>query len=385
MNGPVIGILAGEASGDNLGAGLMRELRVLYPTCTFIGIGGPLMMAHGLESLVPMERLSMNGFVDPLKRLPELIGILWKLIRCYREKRPVVFVGVDFNVFNLLLEGMLSRRGIETVHYVSPSVYAWRRGRVKRVAGAARMLLTLFPFEPDFYSGLPIEAVYVGHPLADEITPEAGSGEARLVARRELRLPDERLCIALLPGSRMSEVKYLADIFLTAADLINARVGDVGFVIPCLRKNIANWLIDALGSHRSLDVVRYDGNARLALTACDAAIVKSGTGTLEAMLLRRPMVVSYKLGYLTYRIVRRMIRTPFVALPNILAGRMLVPELLQDDATPEALADSLLSSLSELDKTSREPETLAEFARLHELLRQGADKKAAQAVARLVT
>ena len=385
MNGPVIGILAGEASGDNLGAGLMRELRVLYPTCTFIGIGGPRMMAHGLESLVPMERLSMNGFVEPLKRLPELIGILHKLIKCYQAKRPVVFVGVDFNVFNLLLEGMLSRRGVATVHYVSPSVYAWRRGRVKRVAGAARMLLTLYPFEADFYADVPIETVYVGHPLADEITPEAGSGEARLAARRELRLPDERLCIALLPGSRMSEVKYLADIFLTAADLIHARVGDVGFVIPCLRKNIANWLNDALGSHQSLDVVRYDGNARLALTACDAAIVKSGTGTLEAMLLRRPMVVSYKLGGLTYRIVRRMIRTPFVALPNILAGRMLVPELLQNDATPEALADSLLSSLSELDKTSREPETLVEFARLHELLRQGADKKAAQAVARLVT
>ena len=170
---------------------------------------------------------------------------------------------------------------------------------------------------------------------------------------------------------------------MAAADLIKARVGEVGFVIPCLRPNIASWLKSAINRHRSLDVVQYNGNARLALIACDAAIVKSGTGTLEAMLLRRPMVVTYKLGELTYRIVRRMVRSPFVGLPNILAGRMLVPELLQDDATPEALADNLLSSLSELDKTSREPETLAEFARLHELLRQGADKKAAQAVARL--
>ena len=383
MNGPIIGILAGEASGDNLGAGLMRELKTLYPTCTFVGIGGPRMMAQGLTSLVPMERLSVNGFVDPIKRLPELIGILHKLIKRYQAKRPVVFIGVDFNVFNLLLERMLSRRGITTVHYVSPSVYAWRRGRVNRVASAARMLLTLYPFEPKFYSDLPIEAVYVGHPLADEITYDTGSDKARIVARRELGLPDERLCIALLPGSRMSEVKYMAEAFLAAADLIKARVGEVGFVIPCLRPNIASWLKSAINRHHSLDVVQYDGNARLALIACDAAIVKSGTGTLEAMLLRRPMVVTYKLGELTYRIVRRMVRSPFVGLPNILAGRMLVPELLQDDATPEALADNLLSSLSELDKTSREQETLAEFARLHELLRQGADKKAAQAVARL--
>ncbi len=383
MNGPIIGILAGEASGDNLGAGLMRELKTLYPTCTFVGIGGPRMMAQGLTSLVPMERLSVNGFVDPIKRLPELIGILHKLIKCYQAKRPVVFIGVDFNVFNLLLERMLSRRGITTVHYVSPSVYAWRRGRVNRVASAARMLLTLYPFEPKFYSNLPIEAVYVGHPLADEITYDTGSDEARTAARRELGLPDERLCIALLPGSRMSEVKYMAEAFLAAADLIKARVGEVGFVIPCLRPNIASWLKSAINRHHSLDVVQYDGNARLALIACDAAIVKSGTGTLEAMLLRRPMVVTYKLGELTYRIIRRMVRSPFVGLPNILAGRMLVPELLQDDATPEALADNLLSSLSELDKTSREPETLAEFARLHDLLRQGADKKAAQAVARL--
>ncbi len=383
MNGPTIGILAGEASGDNLGAGLMRELKTLYPTCTFVGIGGPRMMAQGLSSLVPMDRLSVNGFVDPIKRLPEFVGILHKLIKYYRANRPVVFIGVDFNVFNLLLERMLSRRGITTVHYVSPSVYAWRRGRVNRVASAARMLLTLYPFEPKFYSHLPIEAVYVGHPLADEITHDTGSDEARMVARRELGLPDERLCIALLPGSRMSEVKYMAEAFLTAADLIKVRVGEVGFVIPCLRPDIASWLKSAINRHHSLDVVQYDGNARLALIACDAAIVKSGTGTLEAMLLRRPMVVSYKLGELTYRIVRRMVRSPFVALPNILAGRMLVPELLQDDATPQALADNLLSSLSALDKTSREPETLAEFARLHELLRQGADKKAAQAVARL--
>ncbi|MCZ6639965.1 MAG: lipid-A-disaccharide synthase [Gammaproteobacteria bacterium] len=381
---PIIGILAGEASGDILGAGLMRELKTLHPTCTFVGIGGPRMMALGLESLVPMERLSMNLFVDPVRRLPELIRILMKLIRCYRAKRPAVFIGVDFNVFNLFLEGLLKRRGITTVHYVSPSVYAWRRGRVKRVARAADMLLTLYPFEPEFYAGLPIDTVYVGHPLADEIGYDDGSDDARMAARRELGLPEERLCIALLPGSRMSEVSYMADTFLSAADLIKARIGEVGFVVPCLRGNIATWLKDALERHRSLDVVQYDGNARLALVACDAAIVKSGTGTLEAMLLRRPMVVSYKLGEFTFQILRRIVRTPFVALPNILTGRMLVPELLQNDATPEALADNLLSSLSVLDKASQEPETLLEFARLHELLRQGADKKAAQAVARLL-
>jgi lipid-A-disaccharide synthase len=375
--GPIVGILAGEASGDNLGRGLMNELRRRHPGVRFVGIGGPGMEAEGLEPLVSMERLSVNGFVDPLRRRPELLGILRSLLDAYRQTPPDVFVGVDFNVFNLLLETRLRRRGVPTVHYVSPSVYAWRRGRIRRIARAADMLLTLYPFEPDLYARTPVRAVYVGHPLADAIDLDAGGARGRSAARDALALPAEARVIALLPGSRMSEVRLMGPIFLGAAERLLLEAPGTRFVVPCVRPAIRTWLEQARKDHPDLPLTAYDGNARLGLTACDAALVKSGTSTLEAMLLRRPMVVSYRLGAVTYQVVRRLLRTPYVALPNILAGRPLVPELLQDQATSEALARQVLT---ELDKARNDPEYLAEFERLHRLLRCGANARAAEAV-----
>jgi lipid-A-disaccharide synthase len=271
----------------------------------------------------------------------------------------------------------MKRRGVPTVHYVSPSVYAWRRGRIRRIARAADMLLTLYPFEPALYDGTSVRAVYVGHPLADAIGPEAGSAAGRRNARAELELPQQALVVALLPGSRMSEVRMLGDVFLEAAGLIAAQRPGVRFVVPCVRPAIGAWLEAARCRHPELALRAYQGNARLALTACDGALVKSGTSTLEAMLLRRPMVVSYRLGPLTYQVVRRMLRTPFVALPNILAGRELVPELLQDEATAPALARRMLA---ELDKAHGDPEYFTEFERLHRVLRRHADARAAEAV-----
>lgn len=376
-----IGILAGEASGDNLGRGLMAELERRHPDVRFVGIGGPGMTAQGLESLVPMDRLAMNGFVEPLRRLPELLGILRTLLRRFDALRPDAFVGVDFNVFNLILERRLKRRGIPTAHYVSPSVYAWRRGRVRRIARAADMLLTLYPFEPALYADSPVQAVYVGHPLADAIGPEAGSPAARRQARGALGLPEAATVVAVLPGSRLSEVRLLGDLFLEAAALMAVRRPGIRFVIPCVRPAIAEWLEQARAARPGLALSGYAGDARQALTACDAALVKSGTSTLEAMLLRRPMVVSYRLGRLTYQLVRRLLRTPYVALPNILAGRELVPELLQDAATPAALAARLLD---ELDKAHEDPEYLREFERLHRQLRCHADARAADAVTALI-
>lgn len=373
-----VAIVAGEASGDNLGSGLMAELKRRCPEVRFIGIGGPNMEAEGLDSLVPLDALAVNGFIDPIRRLPALIRILRLLLKRIREERPAVLVGVDFNVFNLLLERRVRRSGIATVHYVSPSVYAWRRGRIRRIARAADMLLTLYPFEPALYADTPVRAVYVGHPLADAIAPDAGSAAARRSARETLGLPDDALVVALLPGSRMSEVRLMGGTFLEAARRLARKRTGAHFVVPCLRPAIAAWLEEARLAYPDLMLSAYEGNARQALTACDAALVKSGTSTLEAMLLRRPMVVSYRLGRVTYGIVRRMLRTPFVALPNILAGRRLVPELLQDAATPAALADALLA---ELDKARAEPEYLAEFERLHRLLRRHADARAAEAVA----
>jgi lipid-A-disaccharide synthase len=377
--GPLtVAIVAGEASGDSLGAGLMAELRARYPRIRFVGIGGPGMEAQGLDSLVPMDRLSVNGFAEPIRRLPEFIGILRRLLRLFAAERPDVLVGVDFNVFNLILERRARRLGIATVHYVSPSVYAWRRGRVRRVARAADMLLALYPFEPDLYAGSPVRAVFVGHPLADAIGLQDGTEAARVAARSALGLSTTGLVVALLPGSRMSEIRMLGDTFLAAADRLSGRWPGVQFVVPCLRPAISDWLEQVRPSYPTLALHGYQGNARQALAACDVALVKSGTSTLEAMLLRRPMVVSYRLGPLTYRIVRRMLRTPFVALPNILAGRALVPELLQDAATPQALADALVL---ELDKARAEPEYLAQFERLHQKLRRHADARAAEAVA----
>jgi len=373
----IIGILAGEPSGDRLGAGLMRAMRARQEDVHFVGIGGPLMLAEGLECLVPMERLSVNGFVEPVKRLPDLVRILRLLLNRYRTDRPAAFIGVDFNVFNFLLERLLKRRGLATAHYVSPSVYAWRRGRVRRIARSTDLLLTLYPFEPAFYADSTVQAVFVGHPLADEIDPEMSGETAQQAARAQLALTGEAPVVAVLPGSRSSEVKLMAPGFLSACEKIAATLGPVRFVVPCLRPVIREAMEALLDSHPDLSVTLYDGNARLALTACDAALVKSGTSTLEAMLLHRPMVVSYRLGELTYRLVSRLLRTPYVALPNILAGEALVPELLQHEATPDALAENLLA---ELYRAERDDEYLSRFEALHASLRQGANERAADAV-----
>jgi lipid-A-disaccharide synthase len=357
---------------------MMAALRQRYPDCAFAGVGGEAMAAQGLNVLVDIDRLAINGFVEPLRRLPDLIAILRSLRDTFAGQPPDVFVGVDFNVFNLMLEARLKRLGIPTVHYVSPSVYAWRRGRVRRVARSADMLLALFPFEPAFYRGLRLQVVYVGHPLADEIALDAGSEAARRKACEDLHVPADQECVALLPGSRLSEVRLMAPVFFAAAREIARVRPAVTFVVPCVRPEIAAWLEQHADEYAGLSVLIHSGNARQALTACHAALVKSGTSTLEAMLLRRPMVVSYKLGELSYQVIRRMVRSPYIALPNILADAPLVPELIQHAARPQELANKIVGLL---DKGQGDAEYLAEFAALHVQLRQGADERAASAVA----
>lgn len=373
----LIGILAGEPSGDRLGAGLMRAMRARAPEVRFVGIGGPLMLAEGLEALVPMERLTVNGFMEPVKRLPDLVRILRLLLDRFSSEPPATFIGVDFNVFNFLLERLLKRRGIRTAHYVSPSVYAWRRGRVRGIARSTDLLLTLYPFEPAFYAESGVQAVFVGHPLADEIGPEMSNPAHQRTARDQLGLGIDNPVVAVLPGSRSSEVKLMAPGFLAACRLLQNALPGVQFVVPCLRPVIRQAMEQQLEAHPNLAVTLYDGNARRPLTACDAALVKSGTSTLEAMLLHRPMVVSYRLGELTYQVVSRLLRTPYVALPNILAGKALVPELLQHEATAEALAEKLIA---ELYRAERDDEYLTQFEQLHAALRQGANERAAAAV-----
>lgn len=377
----------------------MRALQRRYPGARFLGVGGPAMVAAGLESLAPFEALSVNGFRDPLLRLPDLLKLLLRLDAAFAGTPVCAFIGIDFNVFNLLLERRLRKRGFATVHYVSPSVYAWRRGRVRSIARAARLLLTLYPFEPAFYRSSPIETAYVGHPLADQIPlPAAAGSEPRRRARQALGIDPAMRCLALLPGSRGSELTYHLPVFLGAAQLVSAQLaastpapvgGPVTWIIPCPRPSLRGQIEAAIDlaerEHRSrqgpgvlpLSVRIDDGTAQRALQAAEAALIKSGTSTLEALLLRCPMVVSYRLGAITHAVVKRLVHARYFALPNILAGRELVPELIQDAATPESLAAALLQ---ELARATADPNYFATFDELHTLLRRDANEQAARAV-----
>ena len=373
-----IALLAGEPSGDLLGAGLMRALRERAPDVVFRGIGGEAMEREGLEPLGSMDRFAINGFVEPIRRFGELLGILQRLERAFAADPPIAFVGIDFNVFNLLLARRLKRRGIRTLQYVSPSVYAWRRGRIRRIGRAVDAVMTLYPFEPDLYRTRGVRAVFVGHPMADEIAPVADTGPARAA----LGLPHEATVVVLMPGSRRSEVELMATLMLDAATLLVEELARPVFVVPCVNPMLRAAMEERLKTRSlKLDVRLIDGHARDALAAADGAIVKSGTGTLEAMLLRRPMVVTYRLPTVSYHLVKSLKRSEFVALPNILAGRLLVPELLQDAARPESLARALLD---EMRRAKAEPGYFDEFARLHAALRCGASEQAAQVVLDLV-
>lgn len=377
-----VGIVAGETSGDILGARLMRAIRGRVDGVEFTGVGGEQMLAEGLQSRAALSRLAVNGFVDPLKRLPDLLRLLKDLVRHFSQSGVDVVVGVDFNVFNLLQERLAKRRGIPTAHYVSPSVYAWRRGRVKRIGRAADVVMALFPFEPALYRDHGVRAVFVGHPLADDIGPEAGGDAARAAARERLQIDEDAVVIALLPGSRRSEVETLGEVFLSAASRLHSELGECVFVVPCPDTGIHDMLSGMVaGRTAGLDIRLTAGNSVEAMTAADGVLVKSGTGTLEAMLLRRPMVVTYRLGRLTYRIVAALKSSEFVALPNILSGRPLVPELLQDAAEPDGLAHALLA---EMRRAREEPGYFDEFDRQHAILRRGASERAAEAVLSLV-
>lgn len=382
----VIGLLAGEPSGDILGAGLMQSLKMQLKRSDvhFVGMGGPLMQAEGLETLADFESLAVNGFREPLLRFPSLYMLYRRLAATFIDRRIDAFVGIDFNVFNFILERRLKRRGIATAHYVSPSVYAWRRGRTKKVARCADKVFCLFPFEPAFYQQHEIDARFIGHPLASEILPDAGSESARSAAKNALGVNPAHLCLALLPGSRGSEVALMLVPMLNAARLLatelKARGQVLQVVIPCLspaRKSqvarLAEPFADVLQLH-------YLGSARVPLTACDIALVKSGTSTLEAMLLRRPMVVTYRLGYWTFFIAKFLVKTPHIAIPNILAGRRLIPEVVQQAATPEAM---YLALLGELEKSQADPEYLKAFDDLHDELASGVSGQGASAGAAL--
>ncbi|GLU38812.1 lipid-A-disaccharide synthase [Pseudomonas sp. NBRC 100443] len=368
-----VALVVGEASGDILGAGLMQALRERHPEVEFIGVGGARMQAQGLVSEFPMERLAVMGLVEVLGRLRELLRRRKDLVRNLILARPDVFIGIDAPDFNLGLELQLRRAGIRTVHYVSPSVWAWRQKRVLKIKQACDLMLALFPFEAKFYEEHGVPVRFVGHPLANTIPLEAD----RAAAREQLGLPADAQVVALLPGSRGGEVGKLGALFLdTAERLLQQRPG-LRFVLPCASPERRAQLEQMLQG-RQLPLQLLDGQSHEALAACDAVLIASGTATLEALLYKRPMVVAYKVAPLTYAILKRLVKSPYISLPNLLAGRLLAPELIQDAATPEALAQHLLPLL---DDGSAQTES---FDAIHRALRQDASAQAAEAVLALV-
>ena len=368
-----VALVAGEASGDILGAGLMQALRAHHPTVEFVGVGGPRMEAQGLASYFPQERLAVMGLVEVLGRLPELLKRRKRLLKTLLEVRPDVFIGIDAPDFNLDLALKLRRAGIKTVHYVSPSVWAWRQKRVLKIRDACDLMLTLFPFEAKFYDAHQVAVRFVGHPLADTIPLVSD----RAAARALLNLPQEGLIVALMPGSRGGEVGRLGELFLAAADRLRSMRPGIRFVVPCASPERRAQLEQML-SGRDLPLTLLDGCSHEALAACNAVLIASGTATLEALLYKRPMVVAYSVAPLTFRILKRLVKSPYVALPNLLAQRLLVPELLQDAATPDAMAQ-LLSPL--LDNGDRQTEG---FDAIHRTLRCDASSQAADAVLDLI-
>jgi lipid-A-disaccharide synthase len=372
-------MVAGEASGDLLGSRLLEALRRRIPAATFCGIGGPRMVAAGFESWFPQERLAVRGFVEVLRHLPELLAIRRALARRLAAEPPQLFVGIDAPEINLALERRLKRRGVVTAHFVGPQIWAWRPGRVETLRAAVSRVLVLFPFEEAIYREAAVPVTYVGHPLADEI-PEGIDREAMRV---ELRLPARAPVVALLPGSRQSEITLMAGPFIETAKLIARRVPEVRFLVPLVTRETRALFEDEVYRRdaRELPMTLLFGHAHDALAACDVALAASGTVTLEAALTHRPMVIAYRVAPLSYAIARRLVRVRHIGLPNILCGEPVVPEFVQDDATPENLAQAVANLLAD-EAVRRAVER--RFERLHAEMRRNSAERAADALLPLI-
>ncbi len=367
--------MAGEASGDLLGSQLMEALKHELPGVRFVGIGGPKMKQAGMQVLFPMEKLAVRGYVEVLRHLLEIIGIRRKLRAYFRASPPDLFIGVDAPDFNLGLELTLKSLGIPTIHYASPSIWAWRGERIHKIKRAVSHMLTLFPFEAPIYEKAGIPVTYVGHPLADML-PQVPN---RTAMREQMRLPQQHPIFAFLPGSRQSEVRSLAVVFIETAKLILQKLPNALFLVPLASRETRTIFEEALYHCEAHDVpiTLLFGHAHEAMIAADGVLVASGTATLEAALIKRPMVITYKMPALSWWLMKRKQYQPYVGLPNILAGKFVVPELLQDEATPQNLAQALLNLVSDKQAVA-ELELL--FGKIHVSLKQNAAHTAAQAI-----
>jgi lipid-A-disaccharide synthase len=372
---PRIALVAGEASGDLLGAELIRALRARAPHIEFYGVGGPRMKGAGCDVLVDASALAVRGLTEVLGHLPRLVRLRRALYRRFVRDRPALFIGIDAPDFNLGLEALLKRRGVRTLHYVSPSVWAWRSERIRKIGRAADRILTLFPFEPDLYAGAGVRATYVGHPLADRAPLDSQRHERRL----QRQLTKTQPVVALLPGSRTSELAMHAALFIDVARHFHEREPEAHFLVPLVNRETRTIFEDAMyrDDRPAPPMTLLYGHADDAFIAADVALVASGTATLEAALYRCPHVITYRVGRWTARWVRKHLNVPWVGLPNVLAQQFIVPEILQEDAESETLAQALHNLY--VDKTVRN--RLADlFERMHHALRQGSAERAAMAV-----
>ena len=371
-------LVAGETSGDLLAGLLLQGLRQRWPAVSMGGIGGPRMAEQGFTAWWPSEKLAVRGYIEVLRHYREIVGIRDQLRqRLLGPDRPDLFVGVDAPDFNLDLEAALKADGVRTVHFVCPSIWAWRPERVEKIRRSADHVLCIFPFEPELLAQHGIASTYVGHPLANVIPLQPD----RVAARQRLGLRDEDAVVAILPGSRASEVQYLARRFFEAAALMRKARPGLRFVVPAvpaLRERITQ-LAAASGLGDALTVL--DGQSHAALTACDATLIASGTATLEAALFKRPMVIAYNMNWLSWQIMQRQQLQPWVGLPNILSGEFVVPELLQDAATPETMARETLAWLDDPERCARVQQR---FTDLHHLLRRDTAQLATDAIEKVL-
>ena len=367
-----IALVAGETSGDILGAGLIRTLKKHHPNIKFVGIAGPLMQAEGCQAWYEMDELSVMGIVEVLGRLRRILAIRRDITKRLIDLKPDIFIGIDAPDFNLALEGKLKQAGIKTIHYVSPSVWAWKQKRVFKIKRNTNLILAFLPFEKAFYDKFDVPCRFIGHKMADDIPLEPD----QTAMRQQLGIPVDCQCLALLPGSRHAEVTLLSEPFLKAAQLLRDKLHDLHIIVPLVNsKRRAEFEQIKAEIAPELKLQLLDGHAREAMIASNAAILASGTVALECMLAKCPMVVGYKMKAFTFWLAKKLIKTAYVSLPNILAGKEIVPELLQHDCTPENIANHVLPFL-ESDNT----ELKATFLALHKQIRCNADEQAAQAV-----
>jgi lipid-A-disaccharide synthase len=375
-----VGIIAGEVSGDILAAGLIKQLKKRYPNAIFEGIAGPKMQAQGCQSLFDMEELSVMGLVEVLSRIRRLLYIRKSMLNYFIANPPDVFIGVDAPDFNLGLELKLKKQGIKTVQYVSPTVWAWREKRIFKIAKATNLVLSIFPFEKEVYDKYQIPCEFVGHTMADDIAIKPDKQKAR----HSLKLKEDEIVLAVLPGSRKREVDTLLDVFIQSCLLIKSDIAALKVLIPVVNRQRKEQVDEYIRTHNpDLSIQVVIGHAREVMIASDAVLLASGTATLEAMLCKKNMVTAYKLSGLTYQMMKWLYKAKYFALPNVLAGKKLIPELLQDDVTPLRTSTLLLPMLNAQDGDEQKT-LITTFETLHESLKKDADVQSALAVANLI-